>query len=597
MDFELEKNINDAVEYLKGVTKGESDLKLMDPIVKMMLVALLHECRKIKDYIDGVSEKITEKFCEDFIPRREVEAMPALTVVEAKFKPKKDFETVVIGDGASFVYKLGDNKQVINYIPVFETLCVPHREVYVLTPKKLYVGGNVCDIAMERSDCIWLGIDTKAEIDSLKSLSLFIDGTNGVLPEHIYVGADGDELEFSDMRRMEDIDFVEPFDAQQSSGKFFSIIENWKENLMDMQGRVLLYITDEKRDRDIFKSRAYPKVFEKWLEEDSLNSFGEGTVWLRLEFANDYIVPDDVSISINVLPVANVDINSVTLTQISPIAKLQKQDNSFFLQIIETSTALNKQGFGMSDDDIIIRDFDASCYHEGSLYRDVRNIYNHFIDDYYAFMEYNGIKDGETVKQLRDVINRIGKSVGTYSSKYSFDSGTYAMKNMNKYSQSSSVKVSFATTLGKIGNAPKVGDILENKKLPVIEKEVSVLFSAVGGADKAGIDEKYENLRYYSLTNDRLFTKKDIEAFLRKEIISEFGKSEYKRIFIRMNIEGAAGETKLQRGLYITIEFKDKKNFEKAVNESFKQRIYQKIVNRSCISMPIIVDLLNLDNF
>ena len=84
---------------------------------------------------------------------------------------------------------------------------------------------------------------------------------------------------------------------------------------------------------------------------------------------------------------------------------------------------------------------------------------------------------------------------------------------------------------------------------------------------------------------------------MRKEIISEFGKSEYKRIFIRMNIEGAAGETKLQRGLYITIEFKDKKNFEKAVNESFKQRIYQKIVNRSCISMPIIVDLLNLDNF
>ena len=71
---------------------------------------------------------------------------------------------------------------------------------------------------------------------------------------------------------------------------------------------------------------------------------------------------------------------------------------------------------------------------------------------------------------------------------------------------------------------------------------------------------------------------------------------EYKRIFIKQDIEGAAGETRLQRGLYITIEFKDKKNFEKAVHSSFKQRIHQKIINRSCISMPIIVTLLNLDD-
>ena len=118
----------------------------------------------------------------------------------------------------------------------------------------------------------------------------------------------------------------------------------------------------------------------------------------------------------------------------------------------------------------------------------------------------------------------------------------------------------------------------------------------MGGTDKANVDERYENLRYYTLTNDRLYTKKDIEAFLRKEIITEFGKEEFKRIFIELKIEGAAGETRLQRGLYITIKFKDKKNFEKAVSSSFKHRIHQKIVNRSCISMPIIVTLLNLDD-
>ena len=81
-----------------------------------------------------------------------------------------------------------------------------------------------------------------------------------------------------------------------------------------------------------------------------------------------------------------------------------------------------------------------------------------------------------------------------------------------------------------------------------------------------------------------------------KEIITEFGKEEFKRIFIELKIEGAAGETKLQRGLYITIKFKDKKNFEKAVNTSLKNRIYQKIINRSCISMPINISIMNFNN-
>ena len=602
MDIELEKNINAAVEYLKEISNEKLDFRLMDPIAKMMLVSLLHESQKIKDYIDGIGDKIIERFCEDFIPRREIEAMPALSVIEAKFKPKKDLETIIVGNNSSFVYKIGDSKIQINYIPIFNTLCIPYQNLYTLNPQKLCVGDKIYDIVMDKPNCIWIGINTKAEIDTLKGLSLIIEGTNGVLPEHIFVGPEDNELEFSDMTKMENIEMVEPFDSQQSSGQFFSIIENWKDNLTNMGNKSLLYITDETKDRDVFKQRAYPKIFEKWVEEDGLNSFDESTIWLKLEFQNDYVIPENTSITINVLPVTNIDINNITLTQITPIAKLQKQDNSFFLQIIETSNSANKQGFNMSNDDIIVRDFDASCYHEGNLYRDIRTIYNHFIDDYYAFIEYNGIKDGETIKQLRDLINIIGKSViigknvGTHNSKYSFDSGTYVMKNMNQYPQSSSIKVSYTTTLGKLGNTPKLGETMENKKLPSIEKELPIIVSSMGGADKANVDERYENLRYYTLTNDRLYTKKDIEAFLRKEIITEFGKEEFKRIFIELKIEGAAGETKLQRGLYISIKFKDKKNFEKAVSSSFKHRIHQKIVNRSCISMPIIVTLLNLDD-
>ena len=36
-------------------------------------------------------------------------------------------------------------------------------------------------------------------------------------------------MDFSDMSKMEDLNLAEPFDSQQSSSQFFSIIENWKE--------------------------------------------------------------------------------------------------------------------------------------------------------------------------------------------------------------------------------------------------------------------------------------------------------------------------------------------------------------------------------
>lgn len=577
MDVELERNINEAIDYLKKISNDIPSFDLMDPIAKMMLVSLLHETQKVKDYVDGVGDKIVERFCENFIPRREIEAMPSIAVVGAKFKPRKDAEPISVGSGVTFNYKLGDSKQQISYAPIFNTLMIPVNDIHVYK---------------ESSSTLWVGVETKAEVETLKGLSILIEGSdeknpNIITPEHIYVGKENYDLGFADMTKMEDIEMIEPFDAQQFSGQFFSIIENWKDVMLNVPDRSLVYITDEIKDRDLFKS---------WGKTNQNNN-EVAALWLRIEFPQDYIVPDSCSVYINMLPVVNVEVESVTLTQTSPIAKLQKQENSYFLQVVETSTAAHKQGFNMTGDDIIIRDFDASSYHDGNLYRDVRNIYNHFIDDYYAFIEYKGIKDGETITQLRNLINRIGKGVGTYSPKYSFDSGTYVMKNMNQYPQTSSVKVSFATTLGKLGNMPKEGETMENKKLPAIEKDLVVIVPGMGGTDKASVDDKYELLRYYSLTNDRLYTKKDIEAFLRKEIIAEFGKEEFKRIFIKMHIEGAAGECKLQRGLYITVEFKDKKNYEKAIDSSFKQRMCHKIKAHSCISMPIIMELLSLEVF
>lgn len=602
MDVELEKKIAELTEYLKEISTDSLHYQMMDPIARMMLVALLHESQKIQDTIDSVSEKIIEHFCENFIPRKNVNAMPAVALVAPSFKKGKDSETIAVNSGVSFTYKCAGNKTPIEYLPLFRNTLIPFDDIYVITKNRMTSNSKTIEVSMEKDNIVWVGINTKAELESLKGFSLYVKGCDAVVPKRISVlSNDTTELQFCTMHRLEDIEMLEPFDAQQATGKFMSIIKYWKESLQDLQDGALYYIIDDIKDRDVFKRKAFPRFFQNWLESEVLDSFNENTLWLQIEYPENYVVPENCSVVLNTLPIVNISVNTLTLTQSSPIAKLQKQEDSFFVQVLETSNSTHKQGFGMNTEDIVIRDFDAACYNNGDLYRDVRNLYNRFVEDYYAFIEYNGIKDGEDIKRLKELINKIGKSVGSPNPKYKFDSGTYVMKNINQYPPTLSTKVSYITTQGELGNSLQVfpeGDKdhkLECKKLPVIEQSVPIVVGAIGGMDKADADSRYEQVRYYSLTNDRLYTKMDIEAYVRKELVAIYGKEEFKRIYIKTSIEGVGGNNSVQRGLYIDLEFKDKKNYEKATARYLKDYLENKIRNKSCIAMPVVVVLVSLE--
>lgn len=602
MDIELEKKIAELTEYLKEISTDSLHYHMMDPIARMMLVALLHESQKIQDTIDSVSEKIIDHFCENFIPRKNVNAMPAVALVAPSFKKGKDSETIAVNSGVSFTYKCAGNKIPIEYLPLFRNTLIPYDDVYVITKNRMTSNSKTIEVSMEKDNIVWVGINTKSELESLKGFSLFIKGCDTVIPKKISVlSNDTTELQFCSMHRLEDIDMLEPFDAQQATGKFMSILKYWKESLQDLHNGSLYYITDEIKDRDVFKRKTFPRFFQNWLENEVLDSFNENTLWLQIEYPENYVVPETCSVVLNTLPIVNISVNTLTLTQSSPIAKLQKQEDSFFVQVLETSNSTHKQGFGMNTEDIVIRDFDAACYNNGDLYRDVRNLYNRFVEDYYAFIEYNGLKDGEDIKRLKELINKIGKSVGSQNQKYKFDSGTYVMKNINQYPPTLSTKVSYITTQGELGNSLQIfpedekDHKLECKKMPIIEQNVSVVVGAMGGRDKADADSRYEQVRYYSLTNDRLYTKMDIEAYVRKELISIYGKDEFKRIYIKTSIEGVGGSISTKRGLYIDLEFKDKKNFEKATARYLKDYLENKIRNKSCIAMPVVVVLVSLE--
>lgn len=587
MDPVVQTNIDELIIKLK-----ESCININDPVSRLMVSSLLYQAQKIIDEIENIPEKVLDRLCSCFIPVNKLDAMPALCFVQPSLKNKKDAEPHALADGTFFTYKI-DTKLSLTYYPLFRNYVSPFTDCHVLTSRFLVSKGSRVELQLPENGYVWLGLEMPTEIDTLQNMSFYIKGTAGVLPEKIYVGNSMTELLYTTADNISEIPLMEPFDAQQATPKFVEIVSEWKSILANSEEGRLIYITDPIKDRDVFKCKAYPKSFQQLLESNDLDKFENNTLWILFDFGNAYEVPSDIEIIPNVLPAVNVNINTVTLTQSSPIAKLTKADGSFFLNVIETSLPAQKQGFNIMADEVVVRDFDSSCYDASALYRDVRNLYNRFVEDYHAFVDYHELKDGELIRSLREIINRIGKSVTSPQDiKNRYDSGVYAMRGIGISNQMSSIKVSYLTTLGRSGNKPQAGAMMENKKDAAIEKDVKVVVAAVGGEDKAGADQRYEMLRYYTLTSDRLFTKMDIDAFLRMRLLKEFGKDEIKRVSYEISVQGAGGPEKLMRGLYIDIRFKDQKNFDKALEISLDRRLRQQILDKSCLSMPVNVSLI-----
>ena len=589
MDSIIRTNIDELIQDLRN-----SGASVDDPVAKLMVITLVHQAQKIRDEISELPSKVLERLCTYFVPKNKIDAIPALCLVQPTLKSRKGIGPHQLTDGTFFSYKL-DTKNSLSFYPLYRNTIIPFTARYVLTERRLFLKDEVVELSLNMKGKVWLGLELPDEIDSLDGFSIYLKGCNGVLPKRISL-ENGTELSYTAADKLADIPMMEPFDAQQANPSTIEVLSIWKNELANPERGRLIYITDNMKDRDAFKCRTFPKSFQQMLEDTDLNRFANNNLWLLLDFGEEFDIPDNIELIPNVLPVVNVAMNTVTLTQSSPIAKLTKDDGSYFLNVVETSLSAQKQGFNMVKEDVVIRDFDNSAYNPALLQRDVRHLYNRFIEDYYAFVDYNGLKDGELIRSLRDLVNRIGKSVtDPHDIKNRYDEGTYAMRSVSLNGMSTSVKVTYLTTFGKLGNSPKAGAVMENKKDAAIDKDIKIIASAVGGEDKATVDQRYEMLRYYTLTSDRLFTKMDIDAFLRLQLLKEFGKDEVKRISYEISIQGAGGPTKLVRGLYIDIRFKDDKNYRKAESTSLDKRLHQMIVDRSCISMPIIVTMVNAE--
>ena len=221
MDIELEKRIKEAVEVLQQLSAEPINFHEMDPIAKMMLVAMVGEIQKVLDYVDDVNQRLVERFCTDFIPRQKVDAMPAICLLHPMLKARGDNGLLSITGDASFAYKHEGLKQPLTYIPIFNTSLIPNSGLYLLNHHELHDDDTIVKVNMDGANQLWIGIKTASEVNCLRGLSMLIKGTNGIMPEHIYAGVDNEELDFATMLEMESIEMVEPSpSAEPKRGKW-----------------------------------------------------------------------------------------------------------------------------------------------------------------------------------------------------------------------------------------------------------------------------------------------------------------------------------------------------------------------------------------
>lgn len=203
MDVELQKKLDEVIARLKALAVDDIDYQQMDPIARMMLVALLHESQKIEDAVSGATGKLLEHFCENFIPRSKVSAMPAIALVSPAFKKNKNTEVVEITSGIPFVNKAGATKTTIEYLPLLKSTILPYENVYLLTHKKLVCGDKVFEVSMDRKNEIWIGLNSKAEIETLENTCFYFNGITGVIPKTVSIeNVNSSDLEFCTMDKL-----------------------------------------------------------------------------------------------------------------------------------------------------------------------------------------------------------------------------------------------------------------------------------------------------------------------------------------------------------------------------------------------------------
>lgn len=489
---------NKVAEIQQALEQDEQRISLSDPVAKMMLVALAHQSCEIERKMDQTVERLSERFCDQVLLQSNLKAQPAVTVLS--IGNGRECTPYFIDENDAFTYK----PTKCNYRPIFKTRIVPGRLMAcfmnntLLQPGKLPVQATWPDNRYNKE--LWLAFDAAGEVNTLEDVMIALSHP---LPDDSLTAEVGD-VQIPLSLVMEDM--------PRTLNSNFMLVEFWKKSLV-YYGLWLYRFGKCSNKRTLHRGEIPAWIMDSYAQEILEPFIGNRFLWIRIKTDRGISLPLDTAILLNCIPAVNYDIQDVKLNYSEPIQRLENdKTGTYFLDVVQNQEQAQ---------DFFIRDFDVNQYDNERIREDVTNLYRHYVNDYFAFVDSNSLHDGATLRSLRQSMMQVYDSLDEFrSGNVRPYGGTYAIRNPRNNQQP--MVLTYFTTNGERGNLLRRGGRLTSTNAAV--GDVEALINATGGRNKVrDIKTRKELARHIVNSNDRLFTKMDLLQYCKMEFMRAFG--------------------------------------------------------------------------
>ena len=489
---------NKVAELQRALEQDEQRISLSDPAAKMMLIAMAHQSCEIERKMDQTVARLSEQFCDQVLQRSNLQAQPAVSVVN--IGNGREYTPYYIDENDTFTYKVAK----CNFRPIFRSRIVPGRIVacfmnnILLQPNSTPLQATWPD--NKHKDEIWLAFDAAGEVNTLEDA---IIAFSHPLPSDMLMAEVGD-VQIPMSLVMED--------TPRTLNSNFMLMEFWKKSLV-YYGLWLYRFGKCSNKRTLHRGEIPAWIMDSYAQEIIEPLVGNRYLWIRIKASRGISLPLNTAILLNSIPVVNYDIQDVKLSYSEPIQRLENDKTStFFLDVVQNQEQAQE---------FFIREFDVCQYDNERIREDITNLYHHYVNDYFAFVDSNSLHDGATLRSLRQSMMMVYDSLDEYRSGNTRPyGGAYAIRNPRNNQQP--MVLTYFTTNGERGNMLRRGGRLTSTNVAV--GDVEALIDATGGRNKIrDIKTRKELAKHIVNSNDRLFTKIDLLQYCRMEFMRAFG--------------------------------------------------------------------------
>lgn len=563
----MDESVRIKVQEIQKALEGEElRISKSDPVAKMLLVALAHQADEIERKMDSSIDRLANRFANEVLMNSPYSPQPAISLL--KIGNGKEYTPYNIDEKVTFTFKTAK----CNFRTLIPALIVPGKVVGMYAngvlhfPYERPVVRQMGDILHEGE--IWIAYEAASEIDTF----------NGVTFALNYPLSASKQIEASIGKVKYPISLVIDEDQNLLSDNFM-LAEYWKQHLINH--RLWLYRFDKSDSEIPIVTSDMPGWLYDMFDHEALSRLSSKRyIWIKISGIDTSSVPLDSHIELNCIPVANYDIGTVKLSYTEPIKQLDNPKNgSQFLDIIPEP--------GMAED-FFVRDFDVNQYDNSRIAEDIVNLYRHYVDDYYAFVDSNSLNDGAVLRNLRMAMVQVSDAMSEVTRTQKAFNGSYIIRNPHNSNQP--IVIGYITTQGGRGNLLKAGTQLSSSFAGC--GEVIALTDAVGGRNKiTGPIGKRELAKFIANSNDRLYTVIDIIQYCKVELLRAFGDEILKYCEIVTISTPKVNQNHIEAYLSIEIEFQSERTFGIAKEINFDSYLYINIKQRTSLNFSVRIIL------